>query len=235
MDDLKERYAEWSNFTDIRETAREKVMSPPGAKELREQINTKQGEVLKAQAELQMLKAQLVLTGQGEIPYRRADFDHAWGRKKTALKLEVETLMAEEIQSGTSIPKIMRELQCKNPNWLYEVKSNIGMYRGAAKEDMAQTKWEWSDVTAVHRYALGCATDSSEWAYVLLKGAEDTALEGEQCMFDYQTGYYISGNRAVFEDVTDGTKAQRSQMLAQVLDGSYDKKVRRDINTYFTN
>lgn len=235
MEDLKQKYREWMNFVDTRETERKKLMAPDGTEELRQQIRDAHAVVLKAQAELQMLKAQLVIANSGETPYQKTLFDYEWSGKKTALKAEVEALMAEEIQRGTSIPKIMKTLGCKNANWLYAVRDNIEQYRGASKEEMADTKWEWSDVIAVHRYALGCAPDSSEWAFVLLHGALDTGYEGDYCVFDFKTGHFISGNRAVFDADTEGSKAQRVKMLAEILEGVYSKKTRRDANPYFSN
>ena len=233
MEDLKAKFHEWTNFVAIRETERAKLSNPENTAGLKKQINDKKSEVMKAQAELQMLQAQLVLSNDGEAPYRKTVFDMEWGQKKQALKLEVELLIAEEIQRGTSIPKIMKSLGCKNATWLYQVRDNIEQYRGASKEEMADTKWEWSDVIAVHRYALGCAPESSEWAFVLLHGALDTGYEGDYCVFDYKTGHFISGDRAVFDDVTEGVKAQRSKMLAEILEGVYAKKTRRDTNPYF--
>jgi hypothetical protein len=233
VEDLKARYAEWTNFTDSRETERKRLMAPNGTAELRQQIKDQQAVVLQEQAKLQMLKAQLVIANAGETPYQKTLFDYEWSLKKAALKLDVEKLMAEEIQRGTSIPKIMKALGCKNATWLYAVRDNIELYRGASKEEMVNTKWEWSDVIAVHRYALGCAPDSSEWAFVLLHGALDTEYEDEQCVFDFKTGHFISGSRGVFDDVTEGVKAMRSKMLAEILEGVYAKKTRRDTNPYF--
>lgn len=233
VEDLKDKYRQWSNFTDIRETERKRLMAPQGTEELRQQIKDQQARVLQEQAQLQLLKAQLVIANAGEAPYQRALFDYEWSQKKSALKREVEGLMAEEIQKGTSIPKIMKTLGCKNVNWLYQVRDNIELYRGASKEEMADTKWEFSDVIAVHRYALGCPPDSSEWAFVLLQGALDTGYEGDHCVFDFETGHFISGNRAVYDDVTDTARTQRTKMLAEILGGTYTKKTRRDTNPYF--
>lgn len=234
MEDLKAKYAEWSNFVDTRETERKKLMAPDGTEELRQQIKDQHAVVLKAQAELQMLKAQLVIANAGETPYQKTLFDYEWSQKKAALKAEVELLMAEEIQRGTSIPKIMKALRCKNGNWLYQVRDSIEQYRGASKEEMAGTKWEHSDVIAVHRYALACAPESSEWAFVLMHGALDTGYEGDFCVFDFNTGHFISGNRALFDAETAGSMAQRAKMLSEILGGTYTKKTRRDTNPYFS-
>lgn len=235
MEALNEKYQEWVNFTETRERERERLSNPPGASELKDKIAEQQSVVLKAQAQLQMLKAQLVLLSNGDTPYRKADFDHTWGRKKTSLKAEVEQLMAEEIERGTSIPKIMKELNCRNPVWLYQVRDNLNAYRGASKEEMAQTDWHWSDVTSVHRYALGHDLEGSDWGFVLMHGAVDSEFEHEQCMFDFKTGNFITGNRQLFDSVTTGVKQQRSRMLAEILEGTYLKKVRRDTNPYFAS
>ena len=231
MEELKEKFAEWSSFVETRENERNKAMHPEGAEELKAQIDDAKAAVLKANAELQLLKAQLVLLDSK--PYTKARFDHEWGMKKTALKSDVEKLIAEQIEAGVSIPKLMKALNSKNPQWFYSIKENLNMYRGAANEDVAQSHWEWSDATSVHRYAISCAPDSSEYSFVLLKGAKDTEFEGEQCVFDFNTGHFISGSRAVFESVTDSVKKQRSEMLRDILMGVYTRTVKRDHNPYF--
>ena len=35
------------------------------------------------------------------------------GTTKSQLKAKVEALMAEQIEAGVSVPKLMKELQCK--------------------------------------------------------------------------------------------------------------------------
>lgn len=234
MEELKERFAEWTSFVNTREAERVKLAHPSENDDLKAQIADKKAEALRVKAELQMLQAQLVIAQGGTPTYSRAAFDFEWGRKKTLLKAEVERLMAQQIEAGVSIPKLMKELQCKNPAWLYSVRENLHAYRGVFKEDMAQTDWNWSDVTSVHRYALGHEPEGSGWGFVLMHGAVDSEFEHEQCMFDFKTGAFIAGNRQLFDSVTTGVKHQRSQMLAQILEGTYLKKVRRDTNPYFT-
>lgn len=235
MEALKERFDEWTEFVTTREAERSRLANVEGNAELKNQIADKKAEALRIKAELQMLQAQLVLSNGGVPAYNKTAFDHEWGQKKIALKAEVEKLMAEEIERGTSIPKIMKALGSRNPAWLYQVRENLNAYRGAAKEDMAQTDWNWSDVTSVHRYALGHELEGSDWGFVLMHGAVDSEFEHEQCMFDFQTGAFITGNRRLFDSVTTGVKQQRSQMLAQILEGTYLKKVRRDSNPYFAS
>jgi len=137
------------------------------------------------------------------------------------------------MEAGVSVPKLMKELQCKSPNWLYSVKENLDLYRGAAKEEMAGAHWEWSDATSVHRYGLAKAPENNEWAFVLLIGAIESEFEGEKCVFDFVTGNFISGSKALYDSVPQSVKLQRSMMLAEILDGTYTKKVRRDTNNYF--
>ena len=233
MEALKEKFNQWTEFVANREAERTRLANPQGAAELKAQIADKRAEALRVNAELKMLQAQLVLSNGGEPAYNKTAFDHEWGQKKIALKAEVETLMAEQIEAGVSIPKLMKTLGSRNPAWLYQVRENLNAHRGAAKEDMAQTDWNWSDVTSVHRYALGHELEGSDWGFVLMHGAVDSEFENEQCMFDYKTGVFITGNRQLFDSVTTGVKQQRSRMLAQILEGTYLKKVRRDTNPYF--
>lgn len=232
MQELKEKFARWNNFTSEREAARAELVKDEVTITIREQISEQKALILREQAKLQMLKAQLTLSYENGTPYRKGAFDLQWAQKKTTLKAEVENLIAEQLNIGTSIPKLMKELGSRNPAWFYAVKENLHLYRGAAKEDMAHTTWEWSDATSVHRYGLG-RNDANEWAFVLMFGAVDSAFEHEKCMFDFETGHFISGNHALFNSVTEGVRKQRSQMLAEILDGTYTKKIRRDTNPYF--
>lgn len=231
---LKEKYAEWVSFIDTREAEREKLANPAEAEGLQEQIRDKKAEVLRVQAELQMLKAQLTLALGGlGTPYNKSQFDYEWSRKKTALKAEVEALIAEQLEAGVSVPKLMKDLNCKSPNWLYTIKDGIELYRDATQEEMAGTIWEHSDATSVHRYALGHDPAESGYAYVMLKGAIDSEFEGTQCIFEFGTGHFITGNRTLFDSVTSTVKKQRSQLLADILMGVYSKRVIRDTNPYY--
>jgi hypothetical protein len=233
VEELKEKYGDWVAFTRTREAERAKVMNPESTQTLRQKIKDQQGVVLKAQAELQMLKAQLTLSGADGAPYRKAAFDLEWAEHKSNLKDEVENLIAEQIEAGVSIPKLMKELGCKSPNWLYSIRENMSLYRGAAKEDTLDAHWEWSDATSVHRYGLAKAPETNEWAFVLMIGAIDSEFDGERCVFDFKTGYYVSGSKALFESVGETVRKQRSKILAEIIDGTYTKSLRRDTNPYF--
>lgn len=233
MEELKAVFEQWMNFTQTREAERAKVMNPEHTSELREQIKDKKAEVLKAQAELQMLQAQLTLSSAEGTPYRKAAFDLEWGQRKVELKKELETLIAEQLQAGVSVPKLMKTLQCKSPTLIYAVKENLDLYRGAAREEVAATTWLWSDAVSVHRYGLGYGDEGTEYAYAILHGAPDTEHENKWTTFDYKTQAFIAGDRALFDSVPQSVKKQRTELLATILDGSYTKKIRRDFNPYF--
>jgi hypothetical protein len=232
LEDLKEKFDEWNNFVNTREEARAVAQNPQGAVELREKITAAKSALLRAKAELAKYQAELVLLTDGE-PYTKTRFDHEWGLKKAELKAEVEKLIAEQLQAGESIPKLMKVLGSRNPAWFYSIKENLSQHVGGLNEELAQSHWEFSDATSVHRYALSYGPESSDYAFVLMKGAKDTEFEGEQCVFDFNTGQFISGSRAVFESVTESVKKQRSEMLRDLLIGVYTKSVKRDENPYF--
>lgn len=233
MQELKEKFAAWNTFTATREAERLAVMNPEATVNLRQQIVEAQAAVQEAQSRVQMLKSQLTLSGANGESYRKAAFDLDWSQRKVQLKAQVENLIAEQLQAGVSIPKLMRELGSRNPAWFYAVKENLSMYRGAAKEDMVGTHWEWSDATNVHRYGLGKSPETNEWAFVLMHGAVDSEFEHEKCMFEFESGHFITGNHALYDSVTEGVRQQRSHVLAEILDGTYTKKLRRDTNPYF--
>lgn len=233
MEELKAVYEKWVNFIPTREAERAKVMNPEHTTELREQIRDKKAEVARAQAELQMLQAQLILSGTEGTPYRKTAFDLEWGARKAKLKNDLETLIAEQLNKGVSAPKIMKTLQCKSPALVYNVKDNLDLYRGASKEEVATTKWHWSDAVSVHRYGLGYPDDANEWAYAILHGTPDTEFEGKWTTFDYKTQAFIAGDHGLWASVPQSVKKTRTELLATILDGSYTKKIRRDVNPYF--
>lgn len=233
MEELKAVYEQWVNFTQTREAERRKLMNPEHTTPLREQIQAKKAEVARAQAELQMLQAQLTLsTPEGET-YRKAAFDLEWGARKAKLKNDLETLIAEQLNAGVSAPKLMKTLQCKSPSLIYNVKENLDLYRGAAKEEVASTNWEWSDAVSVHRYGLGRSDEGTEYAYAILHGTPDTEFEGKWTTFDYKTQAFIAGDHDLWASVPQSVKKTRTELLATILDGSYTKKIRRDHNPYF--
>lgn len=233
MEELKAVYEQWQSFTQTREAERAKVMNPEHTAALREQIKDKKGEVAKAQAELQMLQAQLILSGTEGTPYRKAAFDLEWGQRKQDLKQDLEGLIAEQLNAGVSVPKLMKALQCKSPSLIYNVKENLDLYRGASREEVASTRWHWSDAVSVHRYGLGYPDDANEWAFAILHGAPDTEYEGKWTTFDYKTQAFIAGDHDLWASVPQSVKKTRTELLATILDGSYTKKIRRDTNPYF--
>lgn len=233
MEELKAVYESWVNFTQTREAERAKVMNPEHTTELREQIRDKKAEVARVQAELQMLQAQLILSGTEGTPYRKAAFDLEWGARKAQLKNDLETLIAEQLNAGVSAPKLMKALQCKSPSLIYNVKENLDLYRGASKEEVAATKWEWSDAVSVHRYGLGRSDEGTEYAFAVLHGSKDTEFEGQWTTFDFKTQAFIAGDHNLWASVPQSVLKTRTELLATILDGSYTKKIRRDVNPYF--
>ena len=233
MESLKSKYAEWVSFIDTREAERERLSNPVGSTDLKAQLREKKGALHKLKAEIQLLEAQIMLAQPSGGGYNKAAFDYEWSRKKTSLKAEVEALIAEQLEAGVSVPRLMKDLDCKSPNWLYTIKANIDLFRGATQEEMVGTIWEHTDATSVHRYALGTNPLVNGYSYVMLKGALDSEYEGEQCIFEFDSGNFISGSRDLFDSVTGSVKTQRSQMLADILKGVYTKRVIRDTNPYF--
>lgn len=233
MEELKEVYEQWTSFTQTREAERTKAMNPEHTAELRQQIRDKKAEVLKAQSELQLLTAQLTLSTTAGTTYRKAAFDLEWGQRKVELKKQLETLIAEQLQAGVSAPKLMKALQCNSPSLIYNVKDNLEQYRGAAREEVAETNWEWSDAVSVHRYGLGRPEDGTDWAFAILHGTKDTEFEDKWATFDYKTQAFIAGDHALWASVPRSVLKTRTELLSTILDGSYTKKIRRDSNPYF--
>ena len=226
MEELVKVHKQWKSFTADREAARNARTN--GTSPTAQEYRKKRLELVKLKAEVALLKAQHDVEQQG---YSKPIFDAEWAERKVELRDKLGELIAAELHKGKKPAQLANELGSKNLNLFYEVKAQVDHFRNE-QEDLADgADWQWSRFSGAQRYAL--AKVHGEWALVLMHGTIDTELEGEKCVFDYNTGAYISGSVEVFNSDTEENRKKRSVTLASVLDKTYVGRVKEIPNPYF--
>jgi hypothetical protein len=229
---LEKAWDSWQGFIPDREEARSQAMGKVDLEKKRRLADLKV-ELAQTRAKIAMLQAEI---GQEKVSYVKGAFDAQWSVEKAERRQELEEAISEQINvHGKTGYQLANHLGTKNINMFYEVKRQGDVYRGEQSKEVSTLDWKWSRFTGTQRYALSTNpnTDSEEWAYVLMKGTLDTDLEHKECVWDYKTGAYVSGDKKVFESDNGGNRRQRATRLAQVLEGTYAGKVKESPNPYF--
>jgi hypothetical protein len=226
MEELIKVHKQWKNFIPDREAARAALTN--GNSPTAQKYQEKKLELAKLRAEVALLKAQHDVEQHG---YSKPIFDAEWAEKKKDLKAKLEELIAAELHKGKKPAQLASELGSKNLMMFYDVKANVDHYRNEQADVADGADWQWSRFSGAQRYAL--AKVHGEWGLVLMHGTEGTDLEGEKCVFDYNTGAYISGSVPVFNSDTEENRKKRSVTLASVLDQTYAGRVKEIPNPYF--
>lgn len=224
---------EWSDFTNKREEERHRLQNPPGIADKKAELAALNQELARLRSQAHLLKAQIAMASQGE-PYSKPLFDAQWAEKKKALKEQVEKALMAEMVNGKSIPTIMLEYGMRNPVWLYQIKDKLNHHVQSEAVKLAGVIWCWSHFTGTHRYALAKG-DTGKWAYVKMMGTLGTELEGEECVWDIETGELLTGSQDVFESDSVAGRNKRKNTLASVLAGTYDGPYKESPNPYYTN
>lgn len=227
---IMELLGEWSGFTAEREAERHRLQNPPGVSDLKAQMVELNRQMAELKSQQHVLKAKITMASQVE-PYNKATFDVEWAEKKKNLKELLEQHLMAEISGGKSIPTIMNEYELRNPVWLYQIKERLTQHQKTAASKVANAIWYWSHYTGTHRYALAKG-DTGKWAFVKMFGSFDTELEGEEAIWDYNTGEFLVGSPDVFNSDTPSGRTKRSRTLASVLEGSYTGAYRESPNPY---
>ena len=230
MQELKEAYESWNNFISDREEARAKEMGTPDHEKKRRLADMKV-ELAQLKAKIALLSAEI---GMEKSKYVKGAFDARWAVEKAARKEALDNAIAHEMNvNGKTGYQLAQALGTKNLGLFYGVKQQSDVYRKHQEDEVSDLEWEWSRFTGTQRYALAQAENLGPWAYVLMKGQLDTELEGQEAVFDYQTGEYVSGSKVVFESDSATNRAARATTLAQVLEGTYNGKVKEAPNPYW--
>ena len=232
MERLEKAWDAWQAFIPDREEARASAMGKVDLEKKRRLADLKV-ELAQIRAKIATLQAEI---GQEKVSYVKGAFDANWSVEKAVRRAELEDAISEQINvHGKTGYQLANHLGTKNINMFYEVKRQSDVYRGEQSKEVSTLDWKWSRFTGTQRYALAVNPneDSLDWQYVLMKGTLDTDLEHKECVWDYATGAYVSGDKKVFESDNGGNRRQRATRLAQVLAGTYAGKVKESPNPYF--
>lgn len=230
---ITELLTEWSGFTAEREAERHRLQNPPGVSDLKAQLVELNQKIADLRSQHHLLKAKITMASQVE-PYNKATFDVQWAEKKKNLKELLEQHLMAEISGGKSIPTIMNEYELRNPVWLYQIKDRLMHHQKTEGAKVAKALWYWSHFTGTHRYALAKG-DTGKWQYAKMQGALDTELEGEEAVWDFNTGEFLAGSPDVYNSDTPSGRSKRQHLLATVLDGKYDGPYKESPNPYYSN
>lgn len=232
MERLEKAWEAWQNFIPEREEARAAAIGKVDPSKKRRLADLKV-ELAQVRAKIASLQAEI---GMEKVSYVKGAFDANWQLEKAARKEELEAAIAEEMNvNGKTGYQLANHLGTKNINLFYEVKRQGDVYRGEQSKEVSKLEWEWSRFTGTQRYALATMSTepTADWHYVLMKGVLDSELEYKECVWDFQTGEYVSGDKAVFESDTPSNRRKRADTLAEVLEGTYAGKVKESPNPYF--
>lgn len=232
MERLEKAWDAWQNFIGDREEARGKAMGRLDLEKKR-RLADLNVELAQLRAKIASLKAEI---GMEKVQYVKGAFDARWQVEKATRREELENAIAEEMSvNGKTGYQLAQHLGTKNINLFYGVKQQEDVYRREQSKEISHLDWQWSRFTGTQRYALAWSQreNNSNFDYVLMKGTVDTELEGKECVWDFESGAYVSGDKDVFESDTAANRRKRADTLAQVLEGTYAGKVKESSNPYF--
>jgi len=219
---LHDYWKQWSNHVADREAARQEALSAVGTN-LQDELREKKLQAAQLKADIYQLQARIAMA---KGSYSKPAFDTEWAIKKANLRKKIEGLIAAELINGKNPNQIANDLGSKSINLFYNIKSNLEAQRTVTSRELEGIEWKWSRFTGTQRYGLS-------GNYVLMHGTVDTELEGLQCVFDFETGEFISGSTEVYNSDTEVNRARRAVTLAQILDGTYTGQVKERKNPYF--
>jgi hypothetical protein len=227
VQELKDAYESWNNFITDREEARVKEMGTPDH-ERKRRLADMQVEMAQLRAKIALLKAEL---GMERTKYVKGAFDARWAVEKAARKEALDNAISHEMNvNGKTGYQLAQALGTKNLGLFYGVKQQSDAYRSHQEVEVSDLEWQWSRFTGTQRYALsnGGFSDGKpyDYSYVLMKGQLDTELEGQEAVFDFTTGEYVSGSKEVFESDTPANRRKRADTLAE-------GKVKEAVNPYW--
>lgn len=195
---------------------------------------------------------------QDRIEERKATFESVWKGKKQRLQKQRDEAVMQEMANGTPAQTILKEIQSNNTVWIYGLRRQLlaetplpsqpnintrnehGTTAIAISGDSTaaepetgntltlapQRKWLYHNHVGVHGWLL-----SEDYTEVKKYGAEGTDYEGEWFIAT-RDGAFIEGNEELFDATPKGEITRRTNMLQQLLDGTYAKTIKEAVNSY---
>lgn len=194
---------------------------------------------------------------QEAITERNRVFENTWKDKKSRLQKQRDEAVMQEMANGTPAQTILKEIQSNNTVWIYGLRRQllaeqpipaqpnintrnahgttaIPIGGGSAEAEpqqgntltLAPRKWLHHNHIGVHGWLL-----SEDYTEVKKYGAEGTDFEGEWFIAS-RDGEFIEGNEELFRATPKGEITRRTNMLQQLLEGTYEKAIRERENKY---
>lgn len=195
---------------------------------------------------------------QDRIAERNITFENVWKGKKARLQKQRDEAVMQEMANGTPAQTILKEIQSNNTVWIYGLRRKLlaetplppqpnintrnehGTTAFAISGDstesepegntttltLTQPHWKHHDHVGVHGWLL-----SEDYTQVKKYGAEGTDFEGEWFIAS-RDGEFVAGNEDLFHATPKGEITRRTNMLQQLLDGTYERAVRLKENPY---
>lgn len=230
MHDIVRLHNQWRGFTTERSRAQ---------KEVNEQNEADLAEIARI---------------QDRIADRNITFENVWKGKKARLQKQRDEAVMQEMANGTPAQTILKEIQSNNTVWIYGLRRKLlaetplpaqpnintrnergttAIAIGSQEEPEAATtltrtqpRWLHHDHVGVHGWLL-----SEDYTQVKKYGAEGTDFEGEWFIAS-RDGEFEAGNEDLFHATPKGEITRRTNMLQQLLDGTYDKAIKLKENPY---
>jgi hypothetical protein len=194
---------------------------------------------------------------QEGISERNRTFEDVWKGKKARLQQQRDEAVMQEMANGTPAQTILKEIQSNNTVWIYGLRRKLlaempipeqtnvntrnahgttafaisGDSTSAETEKgttltLAPRKWRYHNHVGVHGWLL-----SEDYTEVKKYGAEGTDFEGAWFIAS-RDGVFIEGNEELFDATPKGEITRRTNMLEQLLEGTYVKAIKERENKY---
>lgn len=236
MSDIVRLHNQWRGFTAERSKAQKKV---------NEEIEADKEEIRRIEERIQE---------------RANTFANIWKGKKERLQRLRDEAVMQEMANGTPAQTILKEIQSNNTVWIYGLRRQLlaeteipvppnlntrnehgttafaiegaieTPYKAEPEQGttltLAPRKWLHHNHVGVHGWLL-----SEDYTEVKKYGAEGTDFEGEW-FIAHRDGEFIEGNEELFHATPKGEITRRTNMLQQLLDGTYEKAIKEKENKY---
>lgn len=162
-----------------------------------------------------------------QIATLNADHNFVWRDRKEYLRTNLDHYASVALQEGHSPNAILLAIGSRNPTWIYHLK-NSGVSHEAADTEhthplLKETEWDYSDHAGSHGVLR-----SADKAYFKFY---DLTSPGIFCIVDSSLEF-VTGSNELYEKRSRAELERMTEMLSQLLDGTYPGKVRLIDNPY---
>lgn len=212
MSKIQTLQQEWKNFFRAKEQAE---------KDGENEFKRRQDEINEAQKKLTAERKQWI-----------KDFRDEWNEKKRQIQHDRDEAIIERLMQGDSQASIMKELGTSNTVLLSELaqvareRQNQGIKVASQPAD----RWLWHSHTGVHGWLL--SQDGTRFKMYDPAFDPEDGGEPEYFIGDAETLSYVGGSKELYLRTAPRELMMRSEMLKELLAGTYSGKVVEAKNPY---